>query len=197
MPYLTRILSQSQRTIPATTLGEAITPFDAKLDGDIDSNLWTALEVVNSKSEPVVRVLKSGVAPGESGQDEIDEFLAEITSCSPASASSWLQEYLRKVQTIYAFEIYAETTNDWEILNAVRDRIFGMVGGIIQADGEGFTNEDGYHILWQFSDKVSGEWWMAVLHGGKWKKFKMDLADEAHRQAFRAGEVPPGVDIIN
>ncbi len=197
MPYLTRILSQSPRTIPATTLAETITPFDAKLDGDIDANLWTALEVVNSQSEPVVRVLKSGVALGESGRDEIDEFLAEITSCSPASASRWLQEYLRKVQTVYAFEIYAETTNDWEILNAVRDRIFGMVGGIIQADGEGFTNEDGYHILWQFSNKVSGEWWMSVLQGGEWKKFKMDLADEAHRQAFRAGEVPPGVDIIN
>jgi hypothetical protein len=40
---------------------------------------------------------------------------------------------------------------------------------IIQADGEGFTNEDGYHIVWQFSDSVSGPWNMGVLQDGVWR----------------------------
>jgi hypothetical protein len=65
---------------------------------------------------------------------------------------------------------------------------------IVQADGEGFTNEDGYHIIWDFSDQVTGPWWMAVLVNGRWVPFKMDLANRGHREAFLAGRVPAGVE---
>ena len=59
-----------------------------------------------------------------------------------------------------------------------------------QADGEGFTNEEGYHIVWQFSDSVSGPWKMGVLQDGVWHHFTMDLGDPDHRAAFLEGSVP-------
>src|SRR5512135_3082541 len=61
---------------------------------------------------------------------------------------------------------------------------------IIQADGEGFTNEEGYHIVWQFADHVSGPWKMGVLQDGVWQHFTMDLGDPDHRSAFLRGAVP-------
>ena len=60
----------------------------------------------------------------------------------------------------------------------------------MQADGEGFTNEEGYHIVWQFSDSVSGPWKMGVLQDGVWRHFSMDLGDPDHRAAFLKGTVP-------
>ena len=67
------------------------------------------------------------------------------------------------------------------------------VGGIIQADNEGFSNEDGYHILWQFADDVSGNWNMAVKNFfGNWTNFTMNLGDQRQREEFWKGSVPKG-----
>ncbi len=46
--------------------------------------------------------------------------------------------------------------------------------------------------VWQFSDSVSGPWWMGVLQGGEWKHFQMELGDHQHREAFFQGEIPKG-----
>ena len=52
----------------------------------------------------------------------------------------------------------------WTIVRLhFKDALFGTAGGIMQADNEGFSNEDGYHILWQFDDDVTGDWWLRVL----------------------------------
>jgi hypothetical protein len=81
------------------------------------------------------------------------------------------------------------------ILGAVKDSIFKQAGGILQADIEGFSNEAGYHILWQFEDSVKGPWWMGVLQDGEWVHFKMGLGNQKHRAAFLRGEVPQGVGV--
>jgi hypothetical protein len=67
------------------------------------------------------------------------------------------------------------------------------VSGIFQADREGFSNEDRYHILWQFSDSTAGNWWMGVLKDGSWVHFEMDLGNPQQWESFFAGELPAGV----
>jgi RNA polymerase sigma factor (sigma-70 family) len=57
---------------------------------------------------------------------------------------------------------------------------------------QGFSNEDGYHILWQFSDSVDGEWWMGVLQDGRWQHFQMDLGNRKQRESFFQGQIPDG-----
>lgn len=76
--------------------------------------------------------------------------------------------------------------------------LLGALGGILQSDNEGFTNEhgyeDGYSILWQFDDRVRGPWKMAVLSpDGHWTAFEMNLGNRAHREAFFSGKLPEGV----
>ena len=73
-------------------------------------------------------------------------------------------------------------------LHALRSKLWERGDAIIQADGEGFTNEEGYHIVWQFSDSVSGPWNMGVLQDGVWRHFSMDLGDPDHRAAFLKGD---------
>jgi hypothetical protein len=62
----------------------------------------------------------------------------------------------------------------------------------LQADGEGFCDEDGFTILWQFANKATGEWNVGVLKDGHWVHFEMDLGNEQHRNAFLSGQVPSG-----
>lgn len=64
----------------------------------------------------------------------------------------------------------------------VQSAIWSVSGGILQADAEAFSNEDGYHIHWQFSDDATGE---------------MDLGEPSHRGSFWRGEVPQGVGTID
>ncbi len=98
------------------------------------------------------------------------------------------------MKTIYAIETLEGITqkDGWGIVNSVRQAIVETVGGIAQADFQGFTNEQGFHILWQFKDEITGPWNMAVLKDGDWRTFQMDRADPDHRAAFQRGEVPAG-----
>jgi hypothetical protein len=85
--------------------------------------------------------------------------------------------------------------NGWEILEAVKNRIWKAAPSILQADHEGFSNEEGYHILWQFSDSVDGDWWMAVFQNGQWHSFQMDLGNQEQRESFFQGQIPDGAKL--
>jgi hypothetical protein len=115
----------------------------------------------------------------------------------PADAAKWLLDYFSRVRCIYAFQVLGGTRhkNGWEILGAVKDHIWSFAPSITQADNEGFSNEAGYHILWQFSDTVQGPWWMGVLREGQWQHFRMDLGNRKHREAFLQGQIPDGVEL--
>jgi hypothetical protein len=104
----------------------------------------------------------------------------------------WLENYLESVATVYAFQHLqgSETVDGGNALHALRSTLWERDDAIIQADGEGFTNEEGFHIVWQFADNVSGPWKMGVLQDGVWQHFTMDLGDPDHRAAFLKGTVP-------
>ncbi|HET6170669.1 MAG TPA: hypothetical protein VFE01_10840, partial [Terracidiphilus sp.] len=130
------------------------------------------------------------------GQDE--EFVEEIDECKPETGVAWLREYLNSVKTIYAFQHLqgADTEEGGNVLHALRSHLWERGDAILQADNEGFTNEEGFHIVWQFSDSVSGPWNMGVLQDGTWYHFKMDLGDPDHRAAFFNGEVPEDLSAV-
>lgn len=82
-----------------------------------------------------------------------------VAECNPPNAAKWLVEYFSRVRCIYAFQVLSGTDhkNGWEILDNVRECIRLAAPSILQADNEGFSNEDGYHILWQFNDSAEGD----------------------------------------
>jgi len=158
-----------------------------------DGSSWTDFEIAQGEETLCVvsRALDSDA--DRLVQEELGEFASELEDAKPTNAARWVQDYLSKVRAIYAFQILGSVNTDerWDAIGAVTQCLQDAVGGIVQADGEGFSNEEGYHIVWQFSDKVTGKWNCAILSGdGSWKRFEMDLGSLEHRQAFWNGRVP-------
>jgi len=198
MAYYTRVLSKDDEFPSFEALAQVVSADhpDFKLtieEGDEDE--WQTLLLSSVDEVEVAVIERNPVSDGSMGQDEIAEFMEDLVGCKPENAVEWLEDYLSEVKTVYAFQHLqgSETVNGGNALHAVRSALWERGEAILQADGEGFTNEAGYHIVWQFSDTITGPWKMAVLQDGVWHQFAMDLGDPDHREAFLAGEVPEDV----
>jgi len=156
---------------------------------------WTVLLVANAEGEEIMQIERNPVVEGDLGFEELEEFKESIEEYKPASAARWLLSFFDRVKVIYAFQLLegAFENNNFAVVNSVREIIWNKTGGIFQSDAEGFTNEEGYAILWQFSDEAKGEWNMAVHDGdGQWIRFTMDLGNPGQREEFWQGKVPKG-----
>jgi hypothetical protein len=153
---------------------------------------WSMLEVRADHGAKLAQIERNRVAPGKLAQQELDEFREIIRTHQPLSAVQWLDNYFGGVTVVYAFRVLdaALLEDNFEIVSTLKTAIWARTGGLLQNDLEGFSNDHGDHILWQFPDDVSGDKYCAVLENGVWVRFRMDLADPFQRMAFWAGEVP-------
>ena len=198
-----RILATKNRKIPLSAINDAFgkkgIPLSVSMDGPKTKD-WTELNFAHTDGTPICSIEKNSAAPGELGADEIEEFVDELDHAQPQNAAKWLRHYFRKVCVVYAIEIHhrgASRSFGWDVIDSMRDLILSIAGGIIQSDFEGFSNEEGYQILWQFSKNAKGDWGMAVLgEQGEWIRFRMELSNRKQREAFLRGEVPKGVKIV-
>jgi hypothetical protein len=201
MGYYTRVLSKQEESPTLEELAQSLRVDHPEYKLTIEDGTeeeWESLLLSGNDGVEVAVIERSPVADGSLGQDEIAELIEESRDCKPESGVRWLADYLAEVKTIYAFQHLqgSETETGSNVLNALRSTIWERGDAIIQADGEGFTNEEGYHIVWQFSDSVSGPWNMGVYKDGLWHHFKMDLGDPDHRSAFLAGDVPDDLTAV-
>lgn len=194
MPYYIRVLSPSDKAVSVSDLSRSWGGGSLVVEEGTDDH-WKQILLVNSDSREVAVVERNTtVESGSLGHEELGEFIDEVATLGPASNAKWLSDYLYTIKVIYAFKILGPTTDsDWEVIGSLKARLWNVVGGILQADGEGFSNEDGYHIVWQFSESASGPWWMGLLDQGNWVHFQMELSNHAHRDQFLAGNVPQGL----
>jgi hypothetical protein len=193
--YYTRVLSKDEEFPSFDELAQMIRADHPEYRLSIEEGTeeeWEVLLLAGLDEVEVALIERNPVSDGSTGQDEIADFLEDLRDCKPNSGVQWLEDYLESVRTIYAFQHLqgAETVDGGNALHALRSALWERGDAIIQADGEGFTNEEGYHIVWQFSDSVSGPWNMGVLQDGVWHHFTMDLGDPDHRAAFLKGSVP-------
>jgi len=160
-----------------------------------DEEDWETLLLSSEEDVEIALLERHPVYDGSPGQDDIADLIEDVQDCRPESGVAWLLDYLASVKTVFSFQhlLGANSEEGSAALHAIRNALWEGRGAIIQADLEGFTNEEGYHIVWQFSDSVSGAWNMAVLQEETWHHFKMDLGDPGHREAFLNGEVPSDV----
>lgn len=199
MAFYTRILSPVEKVPSISSIASALAKENLagvlRLESGADAD-WTQVVVSHKRGPDIADIERMTASSGDLVSEQIGEFVDEIADCKPTSAARWLARYLPTIKTIFKFRLLSGTDvrNGWGVLGSVRASIFSHVGGIIQADGEGFSNEDGCHILWQFSNSVKGPWWMSVLRKGRWVRFRMDLANKKHRAAFLRGAVPDGVE---
>ena len=196
MGYYTRVLSKHDDFPSLEELSQFLAAEHPSVkltveEGDEDD--WETLLLSGHDELEIALLERNPVSEGSLGKDEVAEFIEDTADCKPESGVAWLHEFLDETKTIYAFQHLtgSETEEGLAALHALRSFLWQRGDSIIQADMEGFTNEDGYHIVWQFSDTVSGAWNMAVLQDGTWHHFQMDLGDPDQREAFFRGEVPP------
>lgn len=194
MGHYIRVLGKDPIDIPLDRLRTTAHPALIELECGSEEE-WEQLILAHESGDEIATIEKNPVVPDALGDEEIQELIDEVSLHLPQSAASWLREYLPTVKVIYCFSVLngTEVNDGWSRLQDVYYEIWSKAGGILQADGEGFSNEEGFHILWQFGDTVTGLWNMAVLtEGGNWQSFEMQLDNKSHRDAFCRGEVPVG-----
>ena len=201
MGYYTRVLSKDAEFPSFAELAAFVRDthpnFKLIIEGGEEDD-WESLLLCGDDEVEVAVIERNPVFEGSTGQDEIADFLEELEDCKPETGVAWLADYLSEVKTVYAFHHLqgADTEEGSNALHALRSHLWERGDAIIQADNEGFTNEEGFHIVWQFSDSVSGPWNMGVYKDDLWYHFKMDLGDPDHRAAFLAGEVPDDLSAV-
>jgi hypothetical protein len=198
MGYYIRVLGTSPNAIPVEELRESARPALIEVEKR-DGETWEHLLLKHESGLEIATIEKNLVVPGELGADELSEFLEKVPLLKPESAALWLREYLPAVKVIYAFQLLSGTdSNDgWTPLHRVYSTVWNIAGGILQADGEGFSNEEGFTIVWQFSERVTGPWNVGVLtDNAHWTHFEIDLGNAEHRERFRLGKVPVGARLV-
>jgi hypothetical protein len=199
--YYTRVLSKDEEF---PSLEELAAVLEADHPGfrltveEGSEEEWETLLLASEDEVEVALLERNPVEDGSVGQDEIADFIEDTQDCRPESGVCWLHEYLDSVRTIYSFQHLqgAETVDGSNALHALRSALWERGDAILQADGEGFTNEEGFHIVWQFSDAITGPWNMGIYQDDLWHHFKMDLGDPFHREAFLNGEVPDDLTAV-
>lgn len=195
MAYYTRVLSKDEEFPAFEELAQMIRAEHPEFRLSVEEGSeeeWDVLLLSGLDEVEVALLERNPVSDGSVGQDEIADLLVDLEDCRPKSGVQWLEDFLGSVNTVYALQHLqgAETVDGGDALHALRSALWERGDAILQADGEGFTNVEGYHIVWQFASTVSGPWNMGVLQDGVWHHFTMDLGDPDHREAFLRGAVP-------
>lgn len=203
MGYYVRLLTKSDRVVPYHELKESLEKKrpDVVLElGDGTDKSWESLSLAHKDGQHISMMERNPVADGTLGEEELEEFIEMVEDCEPVSGARWLLKYLPNIKTIYAFQIIfggAERDDGWDALDMVKDHLWEELGGLLQADNEGISNEQGDYIIWQFSPDVEGMASMAVMDkSGKWVAFQMNVGNRKHRKAFLKGKAPRGVKLI-
>ena len=197
MAYFIRVLGKDAHAVPLDVLRGALAaselPFSLRvLEGD--ERAWLAVELCSRNRREVARIRRIPLPEPPSAAPELRVLLETLVDERPESAAAWLSTYLCGVRVIYELEVLPEIdeASGWSALHVVQGAIWEWAGGVLHSDGEGFTNENGYFILWRFQDDAHGPGNMAVLVDDDWVEFEMDLGDPEQRTAFLEGRVPEG-----
>jgi hypothetical protein len=188
MPYRLRVFARDPNPLSVQELrSRLVGKFELVSEDKPGSSEWTELILRHRDGEDIALIERDIVGEGTLGHAEIQEYLEEIESAKPRSSVEWLEKELRKVVVIYAFQLLngTDVRDGWDGLYQILEFILDSRRGFSHADLEGFSNDDGYQILWQFSDHVSGPWNMALLQNDKWVNFEMELGNAEQRAEFQ------------
>ena len=197
MGQIVRILTKDEKFIPLNDIRNYLYLKNLKCSLKLEFGTeaqWKEVSVQCDGTE-VFFIERDSKKDDPIAKKELKDFRKMLKKAIPISAAEWLQDYLDEINVIYAIEIFPEITQypGFEVLSAIQSFIFKQLSSsIIQSNNEGFTNEDGFHILWQFTSKtIHGKCYSAILdRGGAWVPFIMDLDNEDQILDFQDGLIP-------
>jgi hypothetical protein len=164
---------------------------------DGSSRNWKQISVSDADGSWAFDLERTVVGKTGPGAEEIGYFREELEDVEPEVNAQWVADYLRRVKAIYLFRCSVGFSDDAPTFELVNDIIDSFrhdgPGGLLYAELEGWSNENGQHITWEFTGRVTGKWWMALRRDNGWAYFQMELGNRKHRDAFKAGRVPAGL----
>jgi hypothetical protein len=188
-----RVLAESEQNTPLSELRTVLgTAFEVVAEGG-DEPGWSALRLRQTEGPEIAVIRRDPVGEGKSGSEELAELASGMQNASPARAAEWLRHYFSHVKVVYTMEPLPGSKGPDGVSAMLRAQAYfwKRFGGILQADDEGFSNREGYHVLWQFRNPQQGELEAAVMDdNGEWIGFMMDMDDPEQVAAFQRGEVP-------
>ena len=196
MSEFARLITKSEKEINFGNIDEVLhgTDMELEVEKDGDGN-WRKIILKRNDFNQILSV----ITKAENLEDEKKLLIDGLKDSEPANAAEWVKEYIEEAKNIYKFEIMegSEDQYGWYTLESVREAIWEEVEGILQNDGEGYRNEEGFFIVWQFEYEVEGPYEAAVMDKkGKWHCFEMELENEEHVLQFKNGKVPQGLEIL-
>jgi hypothetical protein len=158
-------------------------------------DLWEKIEIYDGHDILLATLEYAAVNPESSGAAILRELERTIQNKLPGNARQWLKSYFTTVKAIYTFNLFPDSLNknSWLILGGIQNFLKDSLGGIIQADNEGYYNEAGLYILWQMYEGATGNATAASLdEKGEWVpySYSLKLDDKKSVDLFKQGIAP-------
>jgi len=195
MSYYVRLLTAAEKTVPFHEIKEQGNTI--KLGAGSDA-LWDKVEIYEPDNNLIAEVERQPLSGG-AAEAALSQLRFNLASSYPLNAREWLNSYLSTIKTIYSFQLFGEniTANGWPVMGRVQNLLKDQLTGLIQADNEGFYNENGDYILWQMYEGAAGAIPAAVLNGnGEWIPYQLRLDDASAVEQFKQG-LPPKKGLFN
>jgi hypothetical protein len=190
MGYCGRLLTASEKVVPFQDIREQVDT--AKLVSGQDS-AWDKIEISLPEGTLISVLERYPLSSEGQAQNEMALLKDSLQGSDPLNAREWLKNYLSSTRVIYNFRLQAEniTSKDWPLLGRIQNLLKDTLGGIIQADNEGFYNEEGNYILWQMYEGATGTIPAAALdEKGEWIPYQLRLNDARAIDRFKQGLLP-------
>ena len=197
MAYWMTVYSRTDEVMQVETIRDFLDGDEVVVEANGEGAGWSEITLRHPDDGPAITVIRLRV--GELAAGYAAEAIENLAEAQPSVNAEWVIDFLRGVKTVYSFQILSGTGfgHGWECVRGLQAELREVFDGIMHAESEGFCDPEGYHLTWEFSRRVSGEWWMALYdpRTGNFRRFAIELGDAEHRKAFRAGRVPDGVKV--
>lgn len=190
MSYCVRFLTSSEKVVPFRDIQEQVDTVKLVSGQEPD---WYKIEISQPDGTLISVLDKYPLSSGSQAESEMKIVKESLQDCYPLSAREWLKNYLTRARVIYTFRLQAEniTSPGWPLLGKIQNLLKDTLGGIIQADNEGFYNEEGDYILWQMYEGATGTIPAAALNEkGEWIPYQLRLNDARAVEGFKQGLLP-------
>jgi hypothetical protein len=190
MGYCVRFLTVSENTLPFQDIREQVDTVKLVTG---EEPAWEKIEISQPDGTVLAVVERNRLSTDSTSDIEMTLIRDSLQGSHPQNAREWLKNYLARTRVIYTFRLQAENIKpgDWPRLGRIQNLLKDTLGGIIQADNEGFYNEEGAYILWQMYDGALGTIPAAALNeNGEWIAYQLRLNDDQAVERFKQG-LPP------
>jgi len=201
MNYQTRLFCQTQKLLTSDILRSGLR------SEALAQNLLFETEKTDTHNQIIVKknklelIIIIELLPEKKEEDRIKlkSIIQYAEKKLPKKNMKWVKKYISKTKIFYEFLPLStfESDEDWEILSIIQTEAWANSRGIFQYSDEGFTNESGDLVLWDYPFSITGKRIAAVKDfTRRWKTFEMDLESINQRKDFFEGKVPKNSKLI-